>query len=734
MAVIGKIQKNSLLLLIVVGLAMLAFIFTDLRGNGSGEEKLPTATLNGEPINEQEFEELRDNYVNRSKNEYAYQQKDWDNSAQRVAEDNAFNELIRRSLLESEFERLGIICSKAELNDMIHGDHLHPWVLQIPIFTGTNGIFSKDSVRNFITRLEVEPAGATPEDRERWLEARSQWKDFERELENARKADKYVALIKKGMYVNKLEAQNQYNANYDKKQVRFVLQRYSDIDSSEVKLSDDELKAYYDEHKNDAEYEQEEARDIQMVSFSVAPTQADIALISEQLKEQKANFASAPNALGFVYQNSDSKFLSDSTKFRYSNGDRIAFSPQGGSYPKAIDDEIQNAKVGDVLGPYMAFNSQAGKDEVAICRVIDLPTEKQAWVRHILISSGGTRTEEKAKEIADSLIRVIKANDNFAQLVPQVSEDPGSIDNGGEYKWFPEGMMVPTFNDASFNGAIGQLQLVKTSFGYHIVEVLGQAERKVPVLAIVTKAIKPSEESIRNVEERAFDFIYEVSNSKADSAFNKVANDSNMTVQSTRIFLSNDYVLGMKDSEKMLRFAFSRNANEGDVSDPMLDGDKYVVARIENVIAEGLPEYEDVKEIMRRPALIEKQADVYIAKMAGKGSIEDVGKVISNGGIGSAEITFDSKSIYNGGRPEPAVIGALFRDIPVGSMTVPIKGVDGVYVFIIDSDIPANETTDLTNIAKPMTVKRVSSTDNRVIQALREKSDLQDNRRKIRFQ
>lgn len=735
MAVIGKIQKNSLLLLIVVGLAMLAFIFTDLRGNSRDVEQLPTATLNGDPIDEQEYEELRENYVNRSKNEYAYQQKEWDNSALRIAEDNAFNELIRRSLLNNEFERLGIVCTKAELNDMIHGDHLHPWVLQIPIFTGTNGIFSKDSVRNFITRLEVEPAGATAEERERWLEARSQWKDFELELENARKADKYIALIKKGLYVNKLEAQNQYNANYDKKQVRFVLQRYIDIDSSEVTLTEEDLKGYYEEHKNDSEYEQEEARDIQMVFFNVSPTSEDVEIIKSDLEKQKTAFAETVNVLGYVYQNSDSKFLSDSTKFRYNaNGDRIAFSPQGGSYPKSMDEEIQASNVGDVLGPYMAFNSQTNKDEVAICRVIDLPTEKQAWVRHILISTGATRTEEKAKAIADSLIRVIKANDNFAQLVPQFSEDPGSIDNGGEYKWFPEGMMVPTFNDASFNGPIGQLQLVKTDYGYHIVEVLGQADRKVPVLAIVTKEIKASEESIRIVEQRAFDFKYQIANLDGDSTFSRVANDSNMTVQSTRIFLSNDYVLGMKDSDKMLRFAFKRTALDGDISDPMLDGDKYVVAYIENLIPEGLPEYDDVKEIMRKPALMEKQAEVYMTKMAGKNSLEDVGKVISNGGIGSAEITFDSKSIYNGGSPEPAVIGALFRAIPVGSMTVPIKGEEGVYVFIVDNDIPANETTDLTNIAQPMILKRVSSTDNRVIQALREKADLQDNRRKIRYQ
>src|SRR5690606_15650664 len=132
----------------------------------------------------------------------------------------------------------------------------------------------------------------------------------------------------------------------------------------------------------------------------------------------------------------------------------------------------------------------------------------------------------------------------------------------------------------------------------------------------------------------------------------------------------------------MLKFAFGKNSTEGDISDPILDGDKYVVAILRNVIEEGVPEFEDVKEVMRKPALNEKQAEVYMAKMDNKKSLEDVGKLLTYGQINSAEITFESKSISNGGRPEPAVIGKLFTKIPIGSMTHPIKGVEGIYVFI----------------------------------------------------
>ncbi len=736
MAVIGKIQKNSLLLLIVVGLAMLAFIFTDfIKGGPSEIEQLPSATLNGESMDQQEFDDLKEDYVNRSKSEYAYQGKEFDNAAERTAEDNAFNEMVRRTILEDEFAKLGIDCTSDELNDMIHGDHIHQWVVQIPIFNGPTG-FSRDSVRNFLTRLELEPEGATEEQRDQWLESRKQWSDFEYELKNARKADKYVALIKKGIFVNKLESQNEYVGANNKKEVSYVVQRYVDIPQDDYTVSDEEIKAYYEEHKNDADYEQEEARDVQMVYFPIVATDEDRTKINDQLESLKGQFEKTPNDIGFVYQNSDSQFLSDSAVYKMSTDDKMAFSVRSnaGSYPAMADETIQNCEVGDVLGPFVAFNSDLQREEMAILKVVDTPTEKQAWVRHILISTGATRTEDRAKAVSDSLIRVIKANDNFAELVPQVSEDPGSIDNEGEYKWFAEGVMVPEFNDASFNGAIGQIQLVKTSFGYHIVEVLGQADRVTPELAIVSKVVRPSENTMRAIEGNAYNYIYALDGMAGDSTFNKLALDSSKEVQSTRIFLSNDYVLGVNNSKSMLKYAFNKNTTEGTVSDPILDGDKYVVAIVNNVIEEGVPSFEDVKEVMRAPALIDKQATAYIAKMSNHASLEDAGGVLTNGLVRKAEVTFNSKSVFNGGRPEPAIIGMLFTNIPVGKPLVPIQGEEGVYVFMVDAVTPAEETTDLAKITDPMRVKRSQSSDTRVIKALREKADLVDNRRKIEFQ
>ncbi|MBK9190173.1 MAG: peptidyl-prolyl cis-trans isomerase [Crocinitomicaceae bacterium] len=170
------------------------------------------------------------------------------------------------------------------------------------------------------------------------------------------------------------------------------------------------------------------------------------------------------------------------------------------------------------------------------------------------------------------------------------------------------------------------------------------------------------------------------------------------------------------------------------MSDPILDDDKYVVAHLTNIIPEGAPEFEDVKDQMRFPALKEKQAKVYMEKMAGKTSLEEILPVITNGQILSAEIYFASNVIQGGGGNEPEVIGKLFTNVPTGSMTVPIKGNMGVYVIIIESETKAPETTDYSMTRMTLQESRRGSADGLVIRALREKADVKDNRRRLEFQ
>ncbi|MBK7130286.1 MAG: SurA N-terminal domain-containing protein [Crocinitomicaceae bacterium] len=285
MAIIGKIQRNSVLLLIVIGLAMFAFIYTEYQsGAGNDTEITPFGSAYDEPLDEEEYDYIVESYMTRDRQNSMMQGREYDEIAQQQSKDQAFNEVVRRNLMNREFDKLKLTCTTAELNDMLHGNHVHPWVMQIPIFNGPMG-FSRDSVRSFITYLENEPP--TEEARASWLEARAQWAEFEKELKSTRIADKYVTLIKRGLYVNSLEAKDQYYGEMHKKKIRFVIQRYTDIPQDEITVTDEDIKAYYEEHKHEKRYEQDEARDLEFVTFSIEPTEADVANIMSNLDQLK---------------------------------------------------------------------------------------------------------------------------------------------------------------------------------------------------------------------------------------------------------------------------------------------------------------------------------------------------------------------------------------------------------------------------------------------------------------
>lgn len=737
MAVIGRIQKNSVLLLIVIGGAMLAFIFTDMfKSSGNDQEILATGTVYGESIDEDEYSELRDVYINREKQSAAQQQQEWTKQREISAEDQAFNETVRRNLMDREFEKLGLVCTSAELNDMLMGNHIHPWVQQVPMFNSLDGSFSRDSVSNFINNLEIEPEAE--EQREQWLEGRRQWSAFEKELKDTRVADKYVSLVKKGLFVNSLEAESAYLAKNEVRTVRFAVQKYSDIAFDEIELTDEDLKAYFEEHKDEKQYEMDETRVVDFVSIPIVPTAEDYNDLKLEMESIAQKFSKAENNLAFMNVHSSVQAGNDSIEFGAGTEEltlpRNQFQPTG-SYPLVADDAIQSAQVGDVIGPFAAIESNSGQNVMFVAKVTDLRKENQSWVRHILVNIDATRSEEEAKLKAEEIIADIEANDNFVDNVVNNSDDPGSIATNGEYKWFPEGRMVPEFNDASFNGEIGKLQLVKTQFGFHIVEVLGRGERNVPKLAIVTKRVKPSENTLKYSEEQAYQFIYDINDSKADSAFYTISADSGFTVMNSRIWINQTYVTGMKNYEKMMRFAFSRNALEGDISDPMLDGDNYVVAYLVNVIEEGAPEFEDVKEQMRFSALKDKQAKVYMEKMAGKKSLAEVAALTKGGNILNAQLSFGANVIAGGGGNEPEVIGSVFRkEFKVGAMTVPLQGRSGVYVLILDGITEAPEVADYTVEKEYSQTARRGAADNLVIRSLREKADVKDNRRKREYQ
>jgi len=745
MAVIGKIQKNSLLLLLVIGGAMLAFIFTDLLSNvGGGEEQTQTANIAGEwsDNDEARLTELNSNFLSRAKQTF-YSNKENQGkefTGEQTAKDQAFNELVRRKLMNKELNALGLTVSAEELNDMVLGSHIHPWIAGERSFQNALGEFSKDSVLKYINFLETEPNGIDTAAYSNWNNAKNGWKKFEVEIADARKADKYVTLVKKGVYVNSLEAKNQYNGAQEKRNISYVIKKYADIKPEDVDFSDDDLKAYFDTHKTDKKYEvKDEQAIIDFVEFPVVATQDDVDDAVESLEKTKASFIKAGNNLGFMYNKSDEAFYTDTVVFKM-GAEKLTLDAGNYTYPSVADEAIQNADSGTVVGPFVALNSKNERISfIAKVGAFDPNgNEEQAWVRHILVSNTG-RTEEAAKKRADSVVTVINAKNNFTEMVTEISEDPGSISTGGEYKWFPKGRMVESFENASFNGAKGKLQVVKTTYGYHIVEVIDRRIAKARIILPIVKSIKPSIATKQAVEDLAYEFIADVNDNQTDSAFNTIAINVGLVVKNSNLSMKYASAIGFEKVESIKKFCFAKDALTDDLSDPILDGGFYKVAIINNLMAKGVPNFEGVKNQMKFAAKKEKQAKHYMEQMTPATSTSNLQELTAKFPelkIQNAVVTYNINTITGGGGNEPEAVGAIFS-LPsdkVGSMLNPIQGVTGVYVVIVDKIVAAPETTDYTADKLSLKTTRLSGADQAVIRALREKANVIDNRSKIDIQ
>jgi peptidyl-prolyl cis-trans isomerase D len=723
MITIGKIREKSGLLIGVIGGAMVLYVLGQaLNTSGKGAEAQIEGEIYGEPVNVIHLNELEEQFLNMEKQQVAQQQRDFTEIDAQTSADKAWNEYVREALLQKEFEALGIDVNESEVDANIYGTDgfsVYPLLMQYFPDTINKGAVDFKAIQQFQQKAESGEQvqnGVDEYNQPTYFSYSDFWNELRKEIRESRKANKYVLLLQQGSYVTSLEAKEAYITSKTVKNVSYITRNFADYDKKTA-VSDAELKTYYDAHKDDSKYEQKDARNVNYVAFDIKPSAEDLANGRERMLALRNQFASAENDSLFVMRNSEQPSYNASVSYH-------AAMQEGepNTYPEIIDTIIQNASVGQIVGPY------ANGSSVDLAKVLGFTQEKQSWVRHILIMAGGAGqiSFEQAQAKADSLVNVIKATHNFVELVKAVSEDPGSVNNNGEYKWFPEGRMVPTFNDYSFNAPLNTIGTVKTNYGIHIVEVLGRRTAKLPHLAIVTRTVLPSEGTINEVEQLAKDFW-----SLADEApkdFEKIAKDSNYFVRPLTVFLEKPQVYGFSETAKnqALRFIFNKETEKLDVSDPIKDGNRFVVLQLTSIKKEGAPALEDARSIMEIDAKNDKIATIYINEMKGSKDLAATSAKF-NAPVQNAEVTFVSAAI--GRSSEPSVTGVLFSgSVKDGSTSEPLKGTTGVYMVKVVETIPAPTTKDYTAQKDDMLNKAVGSVSKDALLSLIKFADVKDYR------
>ena len=330
MAVIGKIRKRGGIITIIVGLALASFVLGDfLRKSNRGSKTSNIGEICGEKITYTDFEKKVE-----EQSELMKQQTGKENlTADQVFQvrEETWKNLVRDIVLAQEYDELGLVVSSDELWDLVQGKEPHQYILQN--FTDPQtGQFNAAQVRSFLQNLdqyEQQKPGT-----------KAQWENLEQSIKSDRLYNKYMTLIKGGLYVPKALAQKDYEQKNKKIVFRFFTNRYSDIPDTKVTLTDEDFQKYYDAHKQ--EYEQEPSRDIEYLSFDVNPSETDLKKADEDIKQIRTDIEKQENIdiPTFVTRYSDDKY--DSLYYKK------------GALPMLLDTVVFKAKTkkGDIFGPY----------------------------------------------------------------------------------------------------------------------------------------------------------------------------------------------------------------------------------------------------------------------------------------------------------------------------------------------------------------------------------------------
>jgi len=674
MATLQNIRdRGSLMIAIVIGLALGAFILGDMLNSGSNLMKpsqMEIAEIDGESIQYPDFqkkvEELSEVYKMNSQ-QAQIDEKTWEQIREQV-----WQSYLLENILGKASEKLGIAVSSEELFDLVQA---------------------------FLKSFDDAPA-----------ENKAYWLYIENQIKQDKLRTKYSNLVSKGLYVTTDEAKKSLESKNKNANIQYVALNYSSIADAAVTVSDEELKAYYNKHKD--EYKQENTRSIEYVTFEVLPSEADKAATQKWLNDSKAEFSTVTDNAQYISVNSDTQFDPTFAK-------REELSP-------TIADWAFSAQPGDFYGPYL----ENGEYKLAkIDQFKMLPDSVQA--SHILINPQTVGSVERAQALVDSLKRNIELGGNFAEVAMKYSEDAGSKLKGGDLGWFKRKQMVPEFEEAAFMGEVNKLSIATTQFGFHIIKTTKKGKESNQVrVAVLSKKIVPSTETYQRVYSETSKFASE---NQTLEAFNKTVVDQKLDKKVATLKENDREVIGLESSRQLVRAAFSADQgkmlvnNEG--STIFEYGNKFVVGALTKSTEAGESTFEEAKIRVDLVVRKEKKAQMLSEKLKNAGTdLASVASKLSTEVKEASGVNFTSYSIAAIGF-EPALVGTVCS-LPEGKVSAPIEGNNGVYLAKVTS-FTTNADTDLKGEKSRIAQSLGYRAGSQVFESLRKVAQIEDKRSKF---
>lgn len=709
MAVLNKIRQRSLFLILIIALALFSFVLADLFKNSdalTSKSQNIVATINGKDITREDFMQ---------KVEAAQRQAGAALTSSQVM-NRVWEQEVRQAVMETQFEELGISVEKDQMRDL-----LKTALATSPEFLNEAGLFDESKLNEYVANLkETSPAGY------------QSWIDYEKQLSLNALNQNYFNLVRAGLTGTLAEGELEYKLEGDKVDIKYVQIPYSSIPDSTVQVTKSDIISYIKENRK--QYEVEASRDIRFVKFEELASVEDENAIKAELETYiNGRFVDErgrkDTIVAFSKVKDNEEYINIIAASDIKFDDRFVFKS---NLPAAVADDIYKLNEGEVYGPYKDNGYFKISKVIAVKQIPD-----SVKVRHILIpfvgaqSAGAdvTQTEAEAKKTADSLLAVLKSNrSKFPELVTEFSSDQGSVNNGGRYDWHTYNTMVPEFNDFEFEGKTGDLGVVKTVFGFHIIEIEGQtAPKKAVKVGTIARKIEPSEETTDKIFREASNF--EINAGKGD--FEAVAKENNYTVRPVNgIKALDESIPGVGNQRPIVRWAFNEESEVGDIKRFNISGG-YVIAQLVAKHEAGLMSAEEATARVLPILKKEKKAEI-IRNRVSVNTLEDLAAAEKTTVRTATGINMKTPTISGAGR-EPLIVGAAFG-LEEGETSGLIDGANGVYMIQVTKKTPAVELDNYQAAANRVAAQKSAAVSTKVYNALKAAADIEDNRVELQIQ
>ena len=704
MAILNKIRQKTFVLILVIALALFAFILSGLVDNKDalfGKSQNVVATINGKDIGRAEFMQ-----------KVEFQQKQMGpNATTTQVMNQVFEQEVRTAVMSAEFDKLGLSVESDQMRDV-----LRTALASSPEFQNEAGLFDDVKLTEYIANIKDTSA-----------QQYQQWVNYEQNVAVTALQSNYFALVKAGTTATLAEGALEHKLEGDKVNLSYVQVPFTSIVDSTVAVSKEEIKAYV--AKNAKQFETEASTDLQYVMFKEVASLEDEKEIKSKLvdliEDDKVtnNDGEIEDFIGLKNTKDIETFVNEnSDDFKYNN----SFVTKA-QLPAIVADTLSKSPVGSIYGPYKDAAYFKLSKVVATTKLPD-----SAEVRHILIPfAGATRvdpavvsTKEQAEIKADSILNLINTRQSKFEDLLELSSDKVSNKDEGVMKFAYNQGFAQEFKDFSFENKKGDIEVVETAFGFHIIEILNQiGESDLYKVATIARKIEPSDVTSDKVFRDASNFEVNI----ADKSFADVSKEANYEVKPVKTIKELDEnIPGLGAQRAIVRWSFDAKSEVGDLKRFTVPGG-YAVVQVTAKNSAGLMSTEQASATVTPKLRAEKKAKM-IMDGVNASTLEDFAAAKGQQVKTASSINMKNPTIGGAGK-EPLVVGYAFG-LKDGETSKLIIGEKGVYMVKRTGFTPAVKLDNYQSFANQVSTQKLNAVQGKLYTALKDAADVEDNRAK----